>query len=73
MASVISPRQMCSITQLRKELDFQTLEERRLQQRLTFLAINGEIVVTTDDLGLEVTDIRTRAARLSQVQGEAST
>ena len=40
----------------RKELDFQTLEERRLQQRLTFFykAINGEVVVTTDDLGLEV-------------------
>ena len=54
---------MCSITQLRKELDFQTLEERRLQQHLTFLAINGEVVVTTDDLGLEVADIRTRAAR----------
>ena len=55
---------MCSITQLRKELDFQTLEERRLQQRLTFFykAINGEVVVTTDDLGLEVADIRTRAA-----------
>ena len=36
----------------------------RLQQRLTFFykAINGEVVVTTDDLGLEVADIRTRAA-----------
>ena len=49
---------------LRKELDFQTLEERRLQQRLTFFykVINGEVVVTTDDLGLEVADIRIRAA-----------
>ena len=42
---------MCSITQLRKELDFQTLEERRLQQRLTFFykPINGEVVVTGDN------------------------
>ena len=60
----ISPHQMCIITQLKKELDIQTLEERRLQQCLTFFykAINGEVVVTTDDLGLEVADICTRAA-----------
>ena len=27
-----------------------------------YKAINGEVVVTTDDLGLEMADIRTRAA-----------
>ena len=55
---------MCSITQLGKELELQTLEERRLQQRLIFFykVINGEVVVTADDLGLEGADSRTRAA-----------
>ena len=33
-----------------------------VEQRLTFFykVINGEVVVTTDDLGLEVADVRTR-------------
>jgi len=59
----VGPYQMCSITQLRKELELQTLEERRLQQRLIFFykVINGEVVVTVDDLGLEGADSRTRA------------
>jgi len=59
----VGPHQMCSITQLRKELELQTLEERRLQQCLIFFykVINGEVVVTVDDLGLEGADSRTRA------------
>ena len=32
----VRPHQMCSITQLRKEFELQTLEERKLQQRLIF-------------------------------------
>ena len=36
----VGPHQMCSITQLRKELELQTLEERRLQQRLILSLIH---------------------------------
>jgi len=52
----VGPHQTCSITQLRKELELQTLEERRLQQRLIlfYKVINGEVVVTVDDLGQAV-------------------
>ena len=57
------PRQRCSITKLRAELELRTLEERRTQQRLTLLykMLNGEVVVTTDDLGLQRADTRTRS------------
>jgi len=62
MEQGVGPHQMCSITQLRKELELQTLEERRLQQRLIFYkVINGEVAVTVDDLGLEGADSCTRA------------
>ena len=46
----LRPREECSITQLRKDLGLQTLEERRLQQRLALLykIINGEVAITTD-------------------------
>ena len=58
-----SPRQQCSITKLRTELGLHTLEERRLRQRLTFLykVLNGEVVITADDLELQRADQRTRA------------
>ena len=60
----LSPHQQCSITQLRKELQLRTLEERRLQQRLTLLfkIVHGVVVVTTEDLGLEAADGRTRSS-----------
>ena len=60
----LSPRQQCSITQLRKELELRTLEERRLQQRLTLLfkIFHGMVVVTPEVLGLEAADGRTHSA-----------
>ena len=60
----LSPHQQCSITQLRKELQLRTLEERRLQQRLTlhFKIVHGVVVVTPEDLGLEAADGRTRSS-----------
>ena len=58
------PREECSITQLRKDLGLQTLEERRLQQRLALLykIINGEVATTTEDLCMTPADERTRAS-----------
>ena len=58
-----SPRQQCSITKLRAELGLHSLEERILRQRLTFLykVVNGEVVITADDLELQRADQRTRA------------
>ena len=60
----LSPHQQCSITQLRKELQLRTLEERRLQQRLTLLfkIVHGVVVVAPEDLGLEAADGRTRSS-----------
>ena len=61
----LSLRQQCSITQLRKEpLQLRTLEEWRLQQRLTILfkIVHGVVVVTPEDLGLEAADGRTRSS-----------
>ena len=59
----IRPRQPCSISQLKQELNIQTLEERRVQQRLTlfYKIVYGKVVVTTEDLGLEKADVRTRS------------
>ena len=56
------PRQRCSISKLRAELELRTLEERRCQQRLTLLykMVNGDVVVTPDDLGMQSADSRTR-------------
>ena len=53
----LGPREQCSITKLREELGWKTLEERRLQQRLTLLykILNGEVIITPEDLGLEET------------------
>ena len=60
----LGPHQTCSITQLRKELDLESLEERRLQQRLVLLfkVVNGDVMVTPDELGLQKADARTRSA-----------
>ena len=57
----LRPREECSITQLRKDLGLQTLEERRLQQRLALLykIINGEVAITTEDLCMTPADGRT--------------
>ena len=57
------PRQRCSISKLRTELEMRTLEERRSQQQLTLLfkMVNGDVVVTPDDLGLQSADTRTRS------------
>ncbi len=60
----IRPRQRCSVTSLRKELDMLTLEDRRLHHRLVLFhkVVNGEVAITPDDLGLQRADSRTRAA-----------
>ena len=51
-----------SITGLRKELGWHTLEQRRLHSRLClfYKMVNGEVVVTVSDVGLEQADERTR-------------
>ena len=60
----LRPREECSITQLRKDLGLQTLEERRLQQRLALLykIIIREVAITTEDLCITSADGRTRAS-----------
>ena len=60
----LRPREECSITELRKDLGLQTLEERRLQQRLALLynIINGEVAITTEELCMTPADGRTRAS-----------
>ena len=57
-----SPREHVSVTGLRKELSWHTLEQRRLHSRLClfYKMVNGEVVVTASDVGLESADIRTR-------------
>ena len=60
----LGPHEQCSITKLREELGWKTLEERRLQQRLTLLykILNGEVIITPEDLGLEEADSRLRSS-----------
>ena len=60
----LRPHEECSITQLRKDLGLQTLEERHLQQRLALIykIFNGEVAITTEDLCMTPADGRTRAS-----------
>ena len=48
------PRERVSVTSLRCELSWQTLEQRRRNHRLClfYKIVNGEVVVTTEDVGL---------------------
>ena len=57
----VSPKQQVSITALRKDLKWPTLEDRRRNQRLAFMykVCNGQVAVTPEHLGLERT-VRTR-------------
>ena len=56
------PRERCSVTALRKQANLQTLELCREHQRLClfYKMVHGDIIVTTEDVGLEPGDERTR-------------
>ena len=58
------PRERCSITALREEIKLDTLEQRREHQRLClfYKMVNGEVIVSTGDVGLDPGDERTRDA-----------
>ena len=50
----VSPKQQVSITALRKDLKWPTLEDRRRNQRLAFMfkMCNGQVAVTLEEVGL---------------------
>ena len=56
-----SPRERVSVTRLRKEIPLHTLEQRRLHSRLClfYKIVNGEVVVTSADVGLALSVDRT--------------
>ena len=55
-----SPREKLSVTALRKQLSLQTLEQRRRHSRLCLFqkVVHGHVVVTVEDLGLELSEER---------------
>ena len=61
--SGLRPREPTSITKLRKDLKWPTLEQRRQDIRLTYMykIMNNEVAISRVDLGLEKSDSRTRA------------
>ena len=58
----IGPKEMVSMTKLKKDLEWPTLERRRRDQCLIlmFKVVNRLVVVTPIDLGLIESDGRTR-------------
>ena len=56
------PREECSITALRSELELSTLRDRRERQRLLLMykVTHGEVAVPPSDLGLVTRDSRLR-------------
>ena len=59
-----SPRERVSITGLRRDLSWHTLEQRRYHSRLClfYKIVHGEVVVTVSDVGMEPVDSERKQA-----------